>query len=314
MTCGSSARCTSRSCCATRATAGHLDPGTGEQLWWVHGFTGGLVVVVYDRGTIARYDEGVWEQMPTIRWRSPSTVSARKALTIWAVGGPYALADMGQPGPGPENEPRRDILLHYDGTAWTQVTLPELPERSVAAQSFFKVWGPGQTTCLSSAAAGSSSTTTVPVGGSDTGPGSQLLFTATGRGPDDVGLSVAAPPLCSFTTTVRPGPRSICPPSARRSFRGSGRRRDRPVYVSGFNGFLAELNEDEWKVADLFTVRPLHAVLGTRAAGHGRRREHHDRLTELPRDPRGGQSRGRPFTLTPTADVVEDTTQDTSAC
>ena len=41
------------------------DPGTGHQAWWIHGFEGGPIFVVGDAGSIARYQDGVWETMET---------------------------------------------------------------------------------------------------------------------------------------------------------------------------------------------------------------------------------------------------------
>ena len=60
-----------------------------------------------------------------------------------AVGGPFSFGESGPPVQGPTDEEKRrtDVLLHYDGVSWEMVSLPELPERSSAAQSLFKVWG-----------------------------------------------------------------------------------------------------------------------------------------------------------------------------
>ena len=299
-----------------------LDPGTGEQLWWVHGFTGGPVVVVGDRGTIARYDEGAWEQMPTgLTAVTLYGVWGSSPDNMWAVGGPYALADMGQPDPGPdsdpESEPRRDILLHYDGTAWTQVALPELPERSVAAQSFFKVWGTGPDDVF-------------VVGGGrlilhydgtqwevqDTGPGSQLLFTVTGRGPDDVWAVGGGATAVLLHYDGETWTEVELPPFSPQVIQGVWTAPGRPVYVSGFNGFLAELSEGQWQVADLFTVHPLHAVLGDDSGGIWAAGGNIMTVSPNYRGTLAVANREvAPFTLTPTpvADVVEDTTQDTSA-
>ncbi|MDP6944244.1 MAG: hypothetical protein QF464_08850, partial [Myxococcota bacterium] len=167
-----------------------LDPGTGQQVWWVHGFDAGPVFVVGDAGTIARYEDGNWEQMPTgLPGVTLYGVWGSAPDDLWAVGGPYALADEGHPSQGPsESIPRRtDVLLHFDGFEWTRVELPELPERSTAAKSLFKVWG-------------TAADDVFVVGGGrlilhydgdawtvqDAGEGTQQLFTVSGRGPDDV--------------------------------------------------------------------------------------------------------------------------------
>ena len=104
-----------------------LAPGGTETFWWVGGSGPGDVWMVGTGGRIAHWDGsaftahesgvsatlwGVWSASPT---------------DAWAVGG------IPEGGVGDHN----DIVLHWDGSAWSRVTLPGEPR----GRAHYKVWG-----------------------------------------------------------------------------------------------------------------------------------------------------------------------------
>jgi len=247
------------------------DPGTGQQAWWIHGFKDGPIFVVGDAGSIARYQDGEWETMET---NMPGVtlygVWGANPDDVWAVGGPYALSESGPPAQGPveEEERRTDVLLHFDGTTWEMVELPELPERSVAAQSLFKVWG-------------TSAEDIFVVGGGrlilhydgvawsvqDAGDGSQQLFTVSGRGPDDVWAvgGGASPVLLHYNGTS--WVERELPPFTPQVIQGLWTAPNEPIHISGYGGFVAHLTDGTWTVDDPFTTNPLHGLVGDASGG-----------------------------------------------
>lgn len=104
-----------------------LSPGGPETFWWVSGSGPDDVWFVGEKGRIAHYDGAKTTDVP-----SGQTVTLWGAFAFgpddaWAVGGtPDAM-------PGTPN----DIVIHWDGKAWTQETLPGTP----LGVSLFKVWG-----------------------------------------------------------------------------------------------------------------------------------------------------------------------------
>jgi hypothetical protein len=247
------------------------DPGTGQQAWWAHGFDDGPLFVVGDAGSIARYQGGSWETMET---HMPGVtlygVWGASPDDVWAVGGPYALSESGPPlqGPVEEEERRTDVLLHFDGSSWEMVTLPELPERSTAAQSLFKVWGTAADDVFA-------------VGGGrlilhydgvswtvqDAGDGSQQLFTVAGRGPDDVwAVGGGATPVLLHYNGTSWAERAL-PPFTPQVIQGLWTAPGHPVHISGYGGFLAHLSDGIWTVDDPFTTQPLHGLVGDAFGG-----------------------------------------------
>ena len=244
----------------------HHDPGTGHQVWWVHGFKQGPIFVVGDGGSIARYEGGVWETMPTnLPGVTLYGVWGASPDDLWAVGGPFSFGESGPPVQGPTDEEKRrtDVLLHYDGVSWEMVSLPELPERSSAAQSLFKVWG-------------TSADDVYVVGGGrlilhydgvswrvqDAGEGSQQLFTVAGRGADDVwAVGGGATPV--LLRQQGEGWSEVeLPDFTPQIIQGLWTAPGEPVTISGFGGFSASLWEGEWTVHEPITTDPLHGVVG----------------------------------------------------
>jgi hypothetical protein len=100
--------------------------GATVDLWWV--WTDGTTVWLSgEAGTIVRHrvDTGTSEVMQAPTDLTLFGVYQVAEGDVWSVGGD----NMGQAG----------VILHYDGTAWTEV----VPEGGVAdGVSWFKVWGP----------------------------------------------------------------------------------------------------------------------------------------------------------------------------
>jgi uncharacterized protein DUF6851 len=104
-------------------------------LWWVHAFKDGPVFLAGAQSTILRYDHGAFVRMPTIG------LSRHTVFGLW---GPtptdlYAVGSLGS---------ANGFVWHYDGTAWSDVALPEsLPKDAQGnTAGLFKVWGNGDGT------------------------------------------------------------------------------------------------------------------------------------------------------------------------
>jgi len=109
-----------------RTAAGWETVATGfeETLWWVWVAGPDDVFMVGEAGRIAHWDGSAITEMT-----SPTTsvlfgVWGASPTDVWAVGGdPFGMGDT-------------DVILHYDGSAWTAASVP-MPE----GVAFFKVWG-----------------------------------------------------------------------------------------------------------------------------------------------------------------------------
>src|SRR5262249_35232698 len=104
-----------------------LKPGGPETYWWVGGSGPSDVWMVGEKGRITHWD-GVQfvehaSSVPATLWG----VWAASPTDAWAVGG------MPNGAPGPAD----DIVLHWDGAAWTADPLPG----TLLGRALFKVWG-----------------------------------------------------------------------------------------------------------------------------------------------------------------------------
>lgn len=148
-----------------------LAPGGSDTFWWVAGLSAQDVWMVGENGRITHYDGSGFQE------HTSSTTA-----TIWGVW-PFAADDVwavaGTPGGGMA-EPN-DIVLHYDGSSWTQVPLPT--EYGVALN---KVWGPSPDELY---AVGENGTIWHYKGGSwmdESGAASGTLFTVHGCSATEV--------------------------------------------------------------------------------------------------------------------------------
>lgn len=103
-----------------------LDPAV-LLLNWVHGFGPRDVTVVGNGGTVLHFDGDAWRAQVTGTRADLWGVWGAARDDLWAVGGDVTS---GAP-----------MMLHFDGAAWSTVSLPSLVRANVHA--LFKVWGSG---------------------------------------------------------------------------------------------------------------------------------------------------------------------------
>jgi len=104
-----------------------LHPGGTDTLWWTAGSGPTDVWMVGTRGRILHFDGAGFTETPSGTRATLFGVWAAAPDDAWAVGGTPG----GGVFPGSDN----DLVLHWDGTAWARVELPE-PQGA----TLFKVW------------------------------------------------------------------------------------------------------------------------------------------------------------------------------
>ncbi len=100
-----------------------LDLDVPETYWWVAMTPSGAAWLVGEDGLAVRWGGGVGTRFETGVDATLFGVWAAADDDVWAVGGSDGGGDS-------------DVLLHFDGAAWTQVAPPE-----VRGTYYFKVWG-----------------------------------------------------------------------------------------------------------------------------------------------------------------------------
>jgi len=104
-----------------------LHPGGSETFWWVSGSGPRDVWMVGEAGRIAHWDGTSFSTYTSGTTATLWGVWAASKTDAWAVGG---TPEGGTAAPN-------DIVLHWDGSAWTPITLPG----TVVGRSLYKVWG-----------------------------------------------------------------------------------------------------------------------------------------------------------------------------
>lgn len=102
-----------------------LSVGGADTFWWVHGTSDADVWMVGERGRITHYDGVELVEHDSGTTATLWGVMAFSPTDVWAVGGM------------PGMETPDDVVLHFDGSAWTPVILPGTP----LGRAHFKVWG-----------------------------------------------------------------------------------------------------------------------------------------------------------------------------
>ena len=104
-----------------------LSPGGTETYWWVGGSGADDVWMVGEQGRITHYDGSTFREYDSGTQATLWGVVAFSKSDAWAVGGT------------PEGGTRadNDVLLRWDGHAWSRESLPGEP----LGRSLFKVWG-----------------------------------------------------------------------------------------------------------------------------------------------------------------------------
>jgi hypothetical protein len=103
-----------------------VDVAGTETFWWTHGTSATDIWMVGEKGRIARFDG-------TTLTETPSGTTAT-LYGVWAASKSDAWASGGSPGLG--TAAPQDVLLHWDGQAWTPSPLPQ-----TLGHTYFKVWG-----------------------------------------------------------------------------------------------------------------------------------------------------------------------------
>lgn len=104
-----------------------LAPGGSDTFWWVHGTRENDVWMVGEQGRITHFDGTKLEEHEPVTTATLWGAIAFAPDDVWAVGGMVG---------GPATSPD-DVVLHYDGSTWTQIPLPGEPKQ----RALFKVWG-----------------------------------------------------------------------------------------------------------------------------------------------------------------------------
>jgi hypothetical protein len=103
-----------------------LDANNADTYWWVHGSSATDVWMTGDNGRISHWDGANFVDHSIKTKATIFGVWAAAPNDAWAVGG---TPDTGS---GTDN----DVVLHWDGAAWTPSPLPQ-----ALGRTYFKVWG-----------------------------------------------------------------------------------------------------------------------------------------------------------------------------
>jgi hypothetical protein len=104
-----------------------LSPGGEETFWWVNGTSSSDVWMVGEKGRISHFDGASFTEHTSGTTATLWGVWAFSPSDAWAVGGTPE---------GGTAEPN-DVVLRWDGAAWTPEALPGAP----LGRSLYKVWG-----------------------------------------------------------------------------------------------------------------------------------------------------------------------------
>ncbi len=285
-----------------------VDAGVEHGLRWIHGFDSGEVFVAGDAGTISRCIDTVCTPMDTgdVDGATFWGIWGSAPDDVYAVGGPYFQAASGvcaheviaeceeEPSEAPSEDPsschaaaacddgdpcttdlcdggvpfEKDIVVHFDGTSWTRMTLPD--QEGPSSGQLYKVWGSSADDVF---IVGSEGRTLHGGGGTwewvDAGVGSLPLWTVAGFGPDRV---YAVGGLFNNATLIRwDGNQWENVPLAEEQpsmLQGLWINSLGTVHVAGPEGYTAALPEDgEWVLGAPITTLQYHAITGDGAGG-----------------------------------------------
>ncbi len=103
-----------------------LEPGGKETFWWLHGSSATDIWMVGEKGRITHWDGTTFKEHTAGTTATLFGVWASSPNDAWAVGGTP------EGGSGASN----DVVVHWDGTAWSPSPLPKAFGRTL-----YKVWG-----------------------------------------------------------------------------------------------------------------------------------------------------------------------------
>ncbi|MDE0882835.1 MAG: hypothetical protein OSB21_09585 [Myxococcota bacterium] len=232
------------------------DPGTGAQLWWVHGWDDGTLMVAGERGGIARFDGSTWSLMPT---DAPGVVFfgiwGATSDDVWAVGG-------AQPDSPDGVQPVADALYHFDGQSWQRIEHQFRPvDRQGEGDNLYKVWGLDSESVFIVGSGGLAAHKQADEWGLRSTPNSQaVIFTLSGRNYDDVYAVGGIGTALMVHWDGRVWKDQPLPADSPTSLPGVWTAAGQPVYVAGARGFTGRLDGERWTTAWLDTAQSFHAI------------------------------------------------------
>jgi len=109
------------------ATWKDLEPGGVDSFWWVSGSGPNDVWMVGEKGRMTHWDGMSFKEYPRVTTATVWGVFAFSPTDAWAVAG---TPEGGTAAPN-------DVILRWDGQAWTQESLPGMP----LGRALNKIWG-----------------------------------------------------------------------------------------------------------------------------------------------------------------------------
>jgi hypothetical protein len=226
-----------------------LSPGGADGFWWVSGSGAKDVWMVGEHGRIAHWDGAAFHDFTPLTTATLWGVWAASPTDAWAVGG---TPEGGTAAPN-------DIVLHWDGTTWTQEALPGTP----LGRTLYKVWGTASDDLY---AIGESGTVWHRKGTSwaqEANPATSNLFTVYGCSATDVYAVGGGDVLHSDGG----GTWTKLPVTLDNSVNGVTCNPGGAVLVVGFGGLKQRLVDGGW--VDDFTSMPNGDLHGSWADGRG---------------------------------------------
>ncbi len=150
-----------------------LDANNTDTYWWVHGSSATDIWLTGENGRITHWDGASFKDYTSGTTATIFGAWAASATDAWAVGGTP------EGGTGAAN----DVLLHWDGTIWSNSPLPR-----ALGRTYFKVWGTGPDNVYAVGEAGTIWHRTQGVWKLESDPpvAHGTLLTVHGCGPNDV--------------------------------------------------------------------------------------------------------------------------------
>ncbi len=149
----------------------NLSPGGTETFWWVHGGSDHDVWMVGENGRITHWNGSAFTETPSGTTATLYGVWEGAPDDAWAVGGTPE---------GGTSKPN-DVVLHWDGMAWSPSPLPQ-----VLGRAYLKVWGTDSANLYVVGEAGTIWHRSGTQWSLETNPATGTLFTVHGCGANDV--------------------------------------------------------------------------------------------------------------------------------
>jgi hypothetical protein len=225
-----------------------LSPGGADSFWWVAGSGAKDVWMVGEKGRITHYDGASFVESPRLTTATIWGVWAASASDAWAVGG---TPEGGTSAPN-------DVVLHWDGQAWSEDALPQKLGRALN-----KVWGTSSSDLYAVGEAGTIWHRKGTTWSLEKNPATANLFTVYGCSATDVYVVGGQDVLHSDGS----GTWTKVDVQLGNSANGVTCNPGGNVLVVGFGGLKQRLVDGEW--INEFTTPPYGDLHGSWADGHG---------------------------------------------